>query len=93
MGLIGEILLLPFAPVRGSGWVLEQVRREAERIYYDPAAIRAELARLEEQLEHGEITEEEFDRAEDELLDRLEIAMRENRENRGNTESDGRTAP
>jgi len=54
----------------------QQVLREAERIYYDPAAIRAELARLEEQLEAGEITEEEFDRQEDELLDRLETAMR-----------------
>ncbi|MER7840044.1 gas vesicle protein GvpG [Streptomyces sp. NPDC096040] len=76
MGLIKELLLLPFAPVRGSAWVVEQVLHEAERIYYDPAAIRAELARLEERLEAGEIDEEEFDRAEDELLDRLEIALR-----------------
>ncbi|WP_340374786.1 gas vesicle protein GvpG [Streptomyces sp. SS7] len=76
MGLISELLLLPFAPVRGSGWVIGQVVREAERIYYDPTAVRAELARLEELLEAGEITEEEFDRLEDELLDRLEIATR-----------------
>lgn len=76
MGLIGEVLLLPFAPVRGSGWVMQQVLREAERIYYDPAAVRAELAQLEEQLTAGEIDEEEFDRREDELLDRLEIGLR-----------------
>ncbi|MGW7526110.1 gas vesicle protein GvpG [Streptomyces sp. NPDC054783] len=76
MGLIGEVLLLPFAPVRGAGWVIGQVLREAERIYYDPATVRAELARLEERLEAGEITEEEFDRCEDELLDRLETGMR-----------------
>ncbi|GHJ99510.1 gas vesicle protein GvpG [Streptomyces sp. NPDC001796] len=76
MGLIGEVLMLPFAPVRGSAWAIRQVLREAERIYYDPAAVRAELARLEEQLGAGEITEEEFDRREDELLDRLEIALR-----------------
>jgi hypothetical protein len=76
VGLISEVLLLPFAPVRGSGWVIGQVLREAERIYYDPSAVRAELARLEERLEAGEITEEEFDRMEDELLDRLEIATR-----------------
>ena len=73
MGLSQRVVLLPFAPVRGSGWVIGQVLREAERIYYDPATIRAELARLEEQLEAGEITEEEFDRQEDELLDRMEI--------------------
>ncbi|MER6081434.1 gas vesicle protein GvpG [Streptomyces sp. NPDC001833] len=76
MGLIKELLLLPFAPVRGSAWVVEQVVQEAERIYYDPATVRAELARLEERLEAGEIDEDEFDRAEDELLDRLEIALR-----------------
>ncbi|MEU2338926.1 gas vesicle protein GvpG [Streptomyces sp. NPDC006654] len=76
MGLIKELLLLPFAPVRGSAWVVEQVVHEAERIYYDPATVRAELARLEERLEAGEIDEEEFDRAEDELLDRLETALR-----------------
>lgn len=75
MGLISEVLLLPFAPVRGSGWAIQQVLREAERIYYDPANIRTELARLEEQLEAGEITEEEFDQQEDVLLDRLETAM------------------
>ncbi|MEU2423617.1 gas vesicle protein GvpG [Streptomyces sp. NPDC007851] len=76
MGLIKELLLLPFAPVRGSAWVVEQVVHEAERIYYDPATVRAELARLEERLEAGEIDEEEFDRAEDELLDRLERPAR-----------------
>ncbi|MGW2747303.1 gas vesicle protein GvpG [Streptomyces sp. NPDC001450] len=87
MGLIGEVLLLPFAPVRGSAWVIGQVLREAERIYYDPATVRAELARLEEQLEAGEITEEEFDRREDELLDRLETALRS-----GETTGDGTTS-
>ncbi|MET8078586.1 gas vesicle protein GvpG [Streptomyces sp. NPDC005303] len=76
MGLIGEVLLLPFAPVRGSGWVIKQVLQEAERLYYDPATVRAELARLEERLEAGEIDEEEFDRQEDELLERLEIGLR-----------------
>ncbi|MEU3979228.1 gas vesicle protein GvpG [Streptomyces sp. NPDC026672] len=76
MGLITEVLLLPLAPVRGSRWVIEQVVHEAERIYYDPTAIRHELARLEEQLEAGEIDEAEFDSREDELLDRLETGMR-----------------
>jgi hypothetical protein len=76
VGLIGEVLLLPFAPVRGSGWVIRQVMREAERLYYDPATVRAELAQLEERLEAGEIDEEEFDRQEDDLLDRLEIGLR-----------------
>ncbi|MCW7944102.1 gas vesicle protein [Streptomyces hygroscopicus] len=75
MGLLTEALLLPFAPARGSLWVIRQVIAEAERQYYDPATVRAELALLERRLEEGEITEEEFDREEDALLDRLEIGL------------------
>ncbi|MET7439930.1 gas vesicle protein GvpG [Streptomyces sp. NPDC005496] len=76
MGLIGEVLMLPLAPVRGSLWAMKQVVAEAERQYYDPSAIRAELAQLEARLEAGEITDEEFDQQEDVLLDRLEAALR-----------------
>ncbi|MGP4004280.1 gas vesicle protein GvpG [Streptomyces sp. 8N706] len=75
MGLIGEILLLPAAPVRGAGWVLRQVVAEAERQYYDPSAVQRELSALAEQLDQGLIDEAEFDRREDELLDRLEVAQ------------------
>ncbi|MEE1753930.1 gas vesicle protein GvpG [Streptomyces sp. SP18CS02] len=76
MGLLGELLLLPAAPLRGTAWVLRQVVTEAERQYYDPAAVQRELARLEERLEAGEIDDEEFDRREDELLARLEEGAR-----------------
>jgi hypothetical protein len=55
--------------------VIRQVIAEAERQYYDPATVRAELALLERRLEEGEITEEEFDCEEDALLDRLEIGL------------------
>lgn len=72
MGLLGELLLLPFAPVRGTAWVLRQVVEEAERQYYDPSAVQHELAELARQLDAGEIDEAEFDRREDELLERLE---------------------
>jgi hypothetical protein len=75
MGLLTEALLLPFAPARGSLWVIRQVIAEAERQYYDPATVWAELALLERRFEEGEITEEEFDCEEDALLDRLEIGL------------------
>lgn len=74
MGLIKELLLLPVAPVRGTGWVLRQVLAEAERQYYDPTAVQRELADLAKRLDSGEIDEDEFDRREDALLDRLEAA-------------------
>ncbi|PWI42933.1 gas vesicle protein GvpG [Streptomyces sp. ICBB 8177] len=72
MGLITQILTLPLAPARGSAWVIQQVVRTAEAECYDPAPVRAQLAALEQDLLDGNIDEEEFDRREDELLDRLE---------------------
>ncbi|MCK7625857.1 gas vesicle protein GvpG [Streptomyces sp. RS10V-4] len=71
MGLITHLLTLPLAPVRGTVWVLDQVLLTAEREYCDPEPVRRELADLERQLTEGRIGEEEFDRREDELLDRL----------------------
>ncbi|MBV2365345.1 gas vesicle protein GvpG [Streptomonospora nanhaiensis] len=74
MGLIKAILTAPAAPIRFVDWTARQVLDAAEREYYDPAAVRQRLAELSDQLDNGEITEEEFDRMEDELLDRLEEA-------------------
>ncbi|MDT0445761.1 gas vesicle protein GvpG [Streptomyces johnsoniae] len=70
-GLLRELLMLPLAPARGAGWVLGQVVAEAERTFYDPAVVQRELAALEEELINGTIDEAEFERREDELLDRL----------------------
>lgn len=71
MGLLKELLLLPFAPARGAGWVVTQVANEAERRLHDPAVVQRELAELEEELLAGAIDEAEFERREEELLDRL----------------------
>jgi hypothetical protein len=71
MGLITGLLTLPLAPVRGVGWVLDQVVAEADRQRHDPAPVLARLRELEELLLSGRISEEEFDRREDELLDQL----------------------
>ncbi|MCS0638545.1 gas vesicle protein GvpG [Streptomyces sp. LP05-1] len=76
MGLLGEVLMLPAAPMRGAAWVLRQVVAEAERLYYDPSTIQRELAALNQRLEAGEVSEEEFDRLEDELLARMEEGAR-----------------
>ena len=71
MGLITGLLTLPLAPVRGTVWVAEQLRAEAERRMDDPAYIEQQLADAEASYERGEITEEEFELLEDELLRRL----------------------
>ncbi|MFJ9413554.1 gas vesicle protein GvpG [Streptomyces sp. NPDC101227] len=72
MGLLAHIATFPLAPVRGVSWVVERVLEAAEQEYYDPAPIERELVELERALLAGEISEDTFDRREDELLDRLE---------------------
>ncbi|MFI8793843.1 gas vesicle protein GvpG [Streptomyces sp. NPDC055105] len=72
MGLFTQLVTLPLAPVRGVVWTVDRVLEAAEKEYYDPAPVQADLAELERQLLAGQIDEETFDRREDELLDRLE---------------------
>ncbi|MFD6415042.1 gas vesicle protein GvpG [Streptomyces sp. NPDC060194] len=72
MGLFTQLATLPLAPVRGALWVTGQLVDTAERQYYDPAPVKRELVALERELVEGRIDEAEFDRREDELLDRLE---------------------
>ena len=74
MGLIGTLLTLPLAPVRGVAWIGEQIHEEAERELNDETRVRRELAELEMQLDFGQIDEHEFERREDELLERLAVA-------------------
>lgn len=71
MGLISGLLTWPIAPVRGVAWVAEQVRFEAERELHDPAAIQQALDDLDAQREAGLVDDDEADRIEEELLQRL----------------------
>jgi hypothetical protein len=71
MGLLSELLLLPLAPARLALWAIDRVIDVAEKEHNDPTAVRRELAQLNRQLDAGSISEEDFDRREDELLDRL----------------------
>jgi Gas vesicle protein G len=74
MGLISGLLTLPLAPVRGTAWIAEQVRQQAESELYDEGAIQAELMELQAAHEAGEVDDEELARAEDALLERLMVA-------------------
>ncbi|NED92261.1 gas vesicle protein [Streptomyces sp. SID11233] len=71
MGLITGLLTLPIAPVRGVVWVAEKLNDTAERELHDPAVLRTQLAVLNQELESGDISLEEFEREEERLLDRL----------------------
>ncbi|MFF3263634.1 gas vesicle protein GvpG [Streptomyces sp. NPDC002932] len=71
MGLITGLLTLPIAPVRGVVWVAEKLNDAADRELHDPAVLRTQLAVLNQELESGDISLEEFEREEERLLDRL----------------------
>lgn len=71
MGLITGLLGLPLAPLRGTVAVADQIRKQAEEQYYDPAAIRAQLEEVDRQRAAGLLTEDEAVAWEDELVDRL----------------------
>ena len=71
MGLFTGLLTLPLAPVRGTIWIAERLLEEAERELNDPTAIEQQLLDAEERYERGEISTEDFERIEDELLRRL----------------------
>lgn len=70
MFLIDDLFLAPF---RGIKFVAESVHDAAQdHIENERQVLRDELNDLYMQLDIGEITEEEFDRREEEILDRLE---------------------
>ena len=71
MGILTGLLTLPLAPVRGTIWIAERLLEEAERELNDPRAVERRLVEAEERFERGEISEEELELIEDELLRRL----------------------
>ncbi|MDH2415875.1 gas vesicle protein GvpG [Nocardioides sp. CER19] len=71
MGLITGLLGLPFAPVRGTVWVAEQVLEQAEKEYYDPGRIKAMMEEVDRLRDAGELTDEEAVAQEDALVERL----------------------
>jgi NAD-specific glutamate dehydrogenase len=71
MGLLTGLLTLPLAPLRGTIWIAERLLEEAERELNDPHTIEQLLAEAETAYERGELSEEEFQELEDELVGRL----------------------
>ena len=69
MLLIDDILL---SPAKGLFYIFKQIHKAAEEEFLDEENISAELSELYMMLETAKITEEEFNKRESELLNRLE---------------------
>jgi type II secretory pathway predicted ATPase ExeA len=74
MGLLTGLLTLPLAPIRGTVWIAEQIAEQAARELDEGRTIRRQLAEAELSYERGELTVEELEEIEDELLERLRLA-------------------
>lgn len=80
MGLISAVLGLPLAPLRGTLAIAEQIRRQAEEEFYDPATIQAQLEEIERQRAAGLLSGDEAMAWEDELIERLMVGQQRTRE-------------
>jgi hypothetical protein len=72
MGLISGLLTLPLAPVRGTVWIAEKLLEQAEQELDEGTQLRRRLDDLIVSRELGELTEEEFEQAEDDLIARFD---------------------
>lgn len=75
MGWLFDLLTFPVsAPLRGTWWIAEQITERVDDELYNEERIRAQLIELELRLDLGEISEETYLEAEEELLARLKVA-------------------
>jgi hypothetical protein len=71
MGLL-KLLTFPVSgPMLGGKWVLRTILEQAEQQHYDVAAIRQQMAELAQQYQGGRVSDAEFDRREEALLQQL----------------------
>jgi len=79
MFLIDDILL---APLNGIIWLGKKINEVAEKEFSDEGLIKEKLMQLQLRFEIDEISEENYNRQEKELLERLE-AIRKAEEQEG----------
>jgi len=77
MFLIDSILL---APIKGVIWLGKKFNEVIERETSDEGVIKEKLMELQLQFELDEISEDEYNKKEKELLERLDVIRRNNEE-------------
>lgn len=77
MGILGTVISAPLVgPFKGVMWIVRTLAEHAEQELYNEDNIRKDLLTLEQNYDLGKITLEDFERAESELLQRLNEARR-----------------
>jgi hypothetical protein len=79
--MLSDLLLLPItAPLHGVEWVARRIKDQVDHELYSKESIRDRLYALNERLDNHEISEEEFADEEAVLLEQLEAAEAEERD-------------
>ena len=72
--MLWDILTFPYtAPIKGTIWVIEQLRDKALAEIYDPDQLRTDLLQLRISYERGTISEEDYSKQSDEIWERLRL--------------------
>jgi len=76
MGFIFDILAAPITlPARGLTFIFDKITEQVNNELLDDGKVRMQLLELQALLDTGQITEDEFYEAEEELLDRLDAIL------------------
>ena len=70
-GIISGLLTAPLAPIRVLTSVARTLQQEAERQLYDPAVLHRQLEELDEAHDAGAMSDDEYERRQQQILDRL----------------------
>ena len=71
MGLVKGLLLLPLAPMNGVRWVVDVLAGEAERELAERESPERRLAELDARRANGELSDEEAEALEAQLIDEM----------------------
>jgi len=72
MSILGSVVTAPvLGPIRGLLWLARLIEEQANAQLYDPDKIRSELSELELALDLKKIDSAEYEKREEELLQRL----------------------
>lgn len=73
--ILWDILSFPFtAPIKGTIWVIEQLRDKALAEITDPDKLRTDLIQLRINYERGSISELEYSQQSEALWERMRLA-------------------
>lgn len=80
--MLGKILLLPvMGPINGLMWIGEQIQERTNTEFDAQENLHKQLLSLQLKFDMGEISEEEFDELEEELLLKIQALEAESAEN------------